>query len=234
MTHGRITKTRANRRTKRHDNPLTGIREKPTKTLENRVAKLEAKIAELEERVDRASGVVPAHFYGETDGTAKKKPGPKRKIDDTELLLNRDNLVYWLEEHWPRIVKPLRAAQNPGEVAMVLRQVATARDIRPSWQSCIVGHPARLFDFLQSEKFRIKPPRKTVIDSLLPLHSDKRSRAANRLPTRQIANAMAGVPKLEWRTSLDKCSLHPSSYRVGHNTAEHYRAMFGIPEDNAN
>jgi len=183
----------------------------------------------LEERVDCASGAMPVHFYRAIDEMGKKKPGPQVKIDDTEILLNRDNIAAWLEEHWPQIVKTLIAAKSPHEVAVVL-EMATTHDILPDWQRRFVGHPAELLDFLASKKFRIKPPRKTVVDALCLSDAEKRKRAANRLPTRQIANAMAGVPNLKWRTSLDKCSQRPSSYRVGHNTATHYRRMFSIPE----
>jgi hypothetical protein len=232
MTHGRTARTRLNTRKKRDDKVLTLISEKPRKSLASRVASLEARIAELEERVDCASGTMPACFYRAIDGIGEKRPGPREKIDDTELMLTRDNIAVWLEEHWPQIVKRLLAAKNPREVAAVLRKVATTPDIRPEWQRRFVGHPAKLFDFLRSGKFRIKPPRKTVVDALCPSNAQERKRAANRLPTRQIANAMAGVPKLKWRTSLDRCSKHPLSYRVGHNTAAHYRAMFDIPEDN--
>ena len=42
---------------------------------------------------------------------------------------------------------------------------------------------------------------------------------------------MAGVPKLKWRTSLDKCSENPSTARVGYNTEIYYQTQFRIPED---
>lgn len=228
MTRGRTKeemRQHAEEKTRRH---LTGFSIKPPKSLESRVASLEARMSQLEEAVDRASGVMPAHFYEAIHGAEKRKPGPREKIDDTELLLNRDNIVTWLEERWPKIVKPLLAAKTPRQVAAVLREIAATADIRPEWQRRFVGHPAELCDFLRSVKFRVKPPRKTVVDALYLTDAEKRMRAANRLPTRQIANAMGGVPKLKWRTSLDKCSKNPSSYRVGHNVAQHYRTMFGI------
>jgi len=185
----------------------------------------------MQEEIDRVSGVAPVGFREAMEAAAKKHPGPRKKMDDTELLLNRDNLIVWLEEHWPRIVKPLLAARNPRQVAAVLRPIATAREIRPQWQKRVVGHPAKLLDFLRSEKFRIKPPKKTVADALCSADNERRKRAANRLPTRQIANAMAGVPKIKWRTSLDKCLERPSTYRVGYNTAVYYRGVFGMRED---
>lgn len=231
MTHGRTAEISVSARKKKHGEPLTPISGGPTEALESRMSRLEARIAELEGRVDCVSGVLPAHFYEATHAPEKKKSGPQEKVGDTELLLNRDNAVTWLEEHWPQIVRPLLAARNPRQVVAVMRLFAVRPEIRPEWQKRFVGHPAKLLNFLQSEKFRKKPPKKTVMDALRSSDSAQRKRAANRLPTRQIANAMAGVPKIKWRTSLDRCSQKPSHYRVGHNTAGHYRALLGIPED---
>jgi hypothetical protein len=230
MTHGRTEKSRVNVRKIKKEALLTRTSEKPGKSLECRVASLEMRVAELEEEVRRVSGEVPAHFYGGLVATGKK-PGPSKSIPNDELWRNRDALVYWLEENWSQIVQPLLAAHNPRQLRAVLEQVARTPDIRPPWQNRFVGHPAKLLDFLRSDKFRIKPPRKTVIDALGAKETERRQFAANRLPTRQIANAMAGVPRLKWRTSLDKCSQKPSSSRVAHNTERYFRATFRISED---
>ncbi len=230
MTHGRTTRNSVNTRKERNDTLLTPISEQPTECLEDRLARLEARVAELEERVDRASRVVPPHFFDGPDDTGKRTRGPRKSIDDAELLYNRDALVHWLEESWPKVVKPLLAADSPRDVAEVLRQVARAPDLCPPWESRFIQNAVQLFDFLRSKRFRIKPPKKTVVDTLRLFDAEKRRHAANRLPTRQIANAMAGVPNLKWRTSLDKCSKNPSSSRVNRNTERYYRAMFGIPE----
>jgi hypothetical protein len=229
MTHGRTEKTGVNMRKKRKGTLLTRTLKKSGKSLESRIASLEVRVAELEEEVRFVSGDVP-YFGGETDAEEKKKPGPSKSIPDAELLRNRDGLVYWLEENWPRIIQPLLAARNPRQLQAVLKQIARPPDIRPPWQNRFVGHPVKLLDFLRSDKFRIKPPKKTVVGALGVNDTERRQRAANRLPTRQIANAMAGVPRLKWRTSLDKCSRNPSSSSVAQNTDKYYRAMFGIPE----
>lgn len=230
MTHGRTTKTRVNPRSKSDGSPLTGFSENPKQSLEARVAQLEAKIEAMQEEISDLSGVAPAHIQEAIDSIGKKHPGPDKKIDDTELSLNRDNLVRWLEEHWPKIAKPLLTAKTPAEVAALFTPIAAAPDIRPTWQAAFMNHPAELFDFLRSKKFRRKPPQKTVIDALRFVRSETRDRAANRLPTRQIANAMAGVSKLSWRTSLDKCSKNPCSYNLRHETEMYYRVMYGIAE----
>jgi len=237
MTHGRSAKTTINSRTKKRGADLTGSLEEPAKqaaqrpeSLDARVAALEKEVAELWELVNRLDGVAPSYFYTGIADIENKKPGPGKNIEDAELFHSRDCLVGWLEEIWPVMVQPLLAAANCRELAAVLKKTARPRDLQPPWQSRFLAHPAHLFDFLHSRRFRRKPPKKTVIDALnRPADDKRRQRAANHFPTRQIADAMAGVPKLSWRTSLDKCSKNPCTYPVAFNTDRHYRAMFAIP-----
>jgi hypothetical protein len=94
-----------------------------------------------------------------------------------------------------------------------------------------VDHAPDLVNFLRSHRFNRTPPRGTVIAALKgKFENEKRWKAANRLPTRQIANAMAGVPSLGWRTSLDKCTWNPSPMLVGKRTEGYYRKVYRIPE----
>lgn len=110
--------------------PLTGVSENVENSLKTRVASLEARVAHLEEELDRSSGsAVPPQFREAIDaiyGDGKKRPGPEEKIDQSELLQRRDNLVEWLEERWPEIVKPLLAAKNPRKAATVPEKRSTA------------------------------------------------------------------------------------------------------------
>ena len=81
---------------------MTRFSANPKKSLEARVARLEARVAAMEARVagmqeeiDRASGATPTGFLEAMAMTATKKHhGPRQKMDDTELLLNRDNLAF--------------------------------------------------------------------------------------------------------------------------------------------
>jgi len=229
MTHGRSAKARSNPRTKRSATLLTRFPQRVKKRLFVELASLARRVAKLEKRVNRLEGIAPGYYSTGIDAT-RRKPGPGKNIENWKLLNNRDGLVGWLEEFWPEIVKPLLSAKDPRKVAAILRKVARPKDIQPPWQSRCLAHPAKLRDFLHSDKFTTKPPKKTVIDALNSRRGDddKRKRAANRLPTRQIANAMAGLPEIEWRTSLDRCSENPCHYPVAINTDRHYRAMFSI------
>jgi hypothetical protein len=226
MTHGRKPKMGVNSRSKKFSAPSEDHVQTRGNSLKSRIASLEAQVKQIQEESDSVSRGVPAQVLRAIEGIGKKQRGPGNKMDDTELLLNRDNLVQWLEEHWPKIVKPLLTAKNPREIIAVLGPIAAPLDIRPTWQIAVINNPAELLQFLRSEKFRRKPPTKTTTDALALCKSDKRQRAANRLPTRQIANALAGIPKLKWRTSFDKCSKIPCSYKVSDKTATHYRVSF--------
>jgi hypothetical protein len=230
MTHGRTAKQTRNSRTKNVTTPLTGFAKKSKKALERLVASLEARVAQLEARVDRLDGIAPPYYYGIADDT-KKRPGPSKKISDAELLHNRDALVNWLEANWPMIAGSLRTVKNASALAVVFEGIAETEELQPPWQSKFLAHPVELLDFLRSKKFKIKPPKKTVLDALnRPYDDERRKRAANRLPARQIANAMAGVPKLKWRTSLDLCLKKPSDLMIAGNADRHYRRIYDIPE----
>ncbi len=73
-------------------------------------------------------------------------------------------------------------------------------------------------------------PEATAMDALnMPLNNEKRHRAANQFPSRQIANAMADVPDVSWRSSLDRCTAHPSGAYVPVSMAMYYRDKYNIP-----
>jgi hypothetical protein len=237
MIHGRNVRTALNSRTKKRTSGLTSLADTDPKSaaerelsLEARLAALEKQVVELWEVVNRLDGAGLDHFYAQALEPEEKKPGPGKSIEDAELFRYRDGLAGYIEEVWPQMVQPLLGAANPRKVAAVLKRLAKPEQMQPIWQSRFLAHPAHLFEFLHSKRFRKKPPKKTVIAALnLPANDEGRKRAANRLPTRQIANAMAGVPELSWRTSLDRCSKNPSAFPVGTNTEQHYRAIFDIP-----
>ena len=165
------------------------------------------------------------------DRIGKKHPGPDKRMHDSELLAYRDNLVRWLEEHWPDIVKPLLTVKSPEQTAAVFEAVAEPADIRSTWQKSIIDHPSELREFLASEKFRRKPPKKTVVDAV-------RLVAPKSAIAQPIAYRHARSPtrwpecrNRKWRTSLDKCATQPSSLNVGHNTARYYRTTLRIAEE---
>jgi hypothetical protein len=221
MIHGRKGQRRINSRRKKRESLLTLSSEEREKSLSDRIAAVESRVDELGALESSQWNSVVRQVQHAIEDIGKDQ---RKRMDDTELLAYRNDIVSWLERHWLTIVVPIQL-RNAQQISAVLESIAQPRDIRPRWQMTVVDHVPELLDFLQSDKFRRKPPQKTVLNALQLVHSKQRDRAANRLPPRQIANAMAGVPKLKWRTSLDKCSKQPCSFEVGHEAAAYYRQV---------
>ena len=199
----------------------------------DRFAELERRVADLENDVALLKSLSEWPVLGgEVPGAEeKKKPGPRRKIDDDDLFLYRQELIIWLEPVWPWMEGRLLRATTPQQVRAVLEAVAEPPEFRPDYQERLLQNALALLDFLWDERFGKTPvPSATVTDALTLLWEDERRwRATNQLPTRQIANAMAGVPEIAWRTSLDRCTAQPAAVFMAVNLDMHYREQFGIP-----
>lgn len=146
----------------------------------------------------------------------------------------RDGLIRWLEAYWPWMEGRLRQAKTAEQVGAILEAVSEEPYLRREWQQRLLPNPDVLFEFISDERFRKTLPMTTLRDALdRTLDDEGCKRAANQLPTRQIANAMAGVPDIGWRRSLDRCSANPSSVPIALNMDLHYRKVYGlaIPAD---
>lgn len=194
-----------------------------------RINELERRVAELEKEVAVLKRFAGSPLFGEeTKPAEKKKPGVEKKIADGILFHYRDGLILWLEPIWPWMIERLNGTAEG--IRAVLEAIAEEPDLRPEWQKRLLQNPAVLLEFIWDERFRKTLPKTTVSDALtLPWDNERRRRAANQFPTRQIANAMAGVPDIAWRTSLDRCFEQPSPMFVDLNLDMYYRELFGIP-----
>jgi hypothetical protein len=196
------------------------------------IEELERRVAALEKDVALLKSASPWPIFGDEEiiDTEKKKSGAKQKISDEDLFCYRDGLIQWLEPIWPWMVNRLLAAGNPEDIRPLLEAVAETPELRPDWQRRLLQNVAAFFEFLWDERFRKTLPKATVADALnLSWEDERRKRAANQLPTRQIANAMAGVPEIAWRTSLDRCSEQPAEPLIALNLDMYYRDEFDIP-----
>lgn len=206
------------------------------KVLENdpwdRISELEHQVSELRRDVallKQFSGW-PVFADESEEPERRKKPGPKEKISDEVLFHYRDGLVLWLERFWSWLEDRLLAASSIEQVRTLFEAVAEEPELRPEWQKRLLENIAALHEFLGTERFGKTLPEATAMDALnLPLNNEKRHRAANQFPSRQIANAMAGVPDLSWRRSLDRCTAHPSRAYVPVSMDMYYRDKYRIP-----
>jgi hypothetical protein len=219
-----------NSRKERWKKPLDGVLEKEPP---DRTADLERRVARLERDVEMLNSLsLWPGFNTAGDDPEKMKPGPKEQIGDLKLFRLREGLIMWLEPYWPWMGERLYAARNPNEIQAILEATALEPDKRQDWQTRLLQNTAALFEFLAHERFGKTIAKTTVTDALtLPWEAERRRRAANQLPTRKIANALAGVPEIGWRRSFDRCSEQPSRMELSVNLDLHYREQFGIPLD---
>lgn len=211
------------------DKVLENQPKRATSELERRVIQLEKDVAILKQLARWPI------FNKEARVEKQKKPGVKERIEDEDLFKYRDGLTLWLEAYWPWMEGRLCSASSAEEVGAILEAVSEEPDLRRDWQKRLLPNPAALFDFISNSRFRkTKLPMATVKDALtLPTDDDRRRRTANQFPARQIANAMAGVPDIGWRRSLDRCAANPSGVYLAQNTDLYYRELYGLPVPDA-
>jgi hypothetical protein len=197
-----------------------------TDASENSSSSLEDRVRSLERRVEVLEFSLGIAFPKDV----QKRPGRHPKISDEDLLMCRNGLVDCLELHWPDLGPKLLSARSQEEIVAALVPYAGPESSRGLLIKRLIDNASDLLSFLKGDRFRRKPPKRTVINALnKPWDDERRMRATARLPARQIANAMAGVPELEWRTSLDRCLKAPSRLLVGKRTEDYYRELFGVP-----
>jgi hypothetical protein len=234
LIHRQDGKIAMNARKKKLQNPIDKV--SANQPLD-RISDLERQVLKLQEDVALLKMANPSPLLNEAvipgeqeKPEDRKRTGPKEKIDDYDLLHTRNLMISWLESIWPAIVDQLEKARHPRHVRALFEEYAVQRDSRPGWQTRFMKKPGALIKFLWSDRYGKTLSRATVVHALtLPFDDERRAQAANRLPTRRIANAMAGVPDLQWRTSFDKCSQRPSQARVAPNTEFYYRRQYGLP-----
>ncbi len=200
-------------------------------------ATVRKRLEALEGRVDALDrDVFQPLISFETSGEYKRQPGRAHKIGDGQLWNYRDHIIDRLEQSWPDIAPRLLAAKRKEVLDKALKPLA-------DWQNYVgkrfLSNTDALLIFLQTRRFNRKPPRSKVVRALNGSWSDEKSRLATQratmsLPTRRIANAMAGVPEISWRTSLDRCSRMPCPIAVHTRTEKHYRKLYRVPAPRKN
>ena len=146
-------------------------------------------ISDLQERVLR----LEAELFGTgvlVLGPPPVKPGMgrKRKLEQEELLKRRDALSRWIEEGWQSLSVALRKAKNADDA---LAAVLAARQRVPfvmqaPFYNAPEKHTEQLWEFLQSGKLSGNP--------------------------RNLAGAVAGLPELSWKRSLDISQKNPCQF----------------------
>ena len=212
-----------------NDNQLRGKKSKNGLTRNSRIRflELDGLVRDLEKRVQFLELMAGVPQVIEEDPV---KSGPAPRVTDEDLFDNRERLIEWLEAFWRYLGPRLNRAKNAADLQYPLEVCAGPAKSRSYYQSFLIDNRTVLWEFLQSSHYHQKPSTRAVTDALTrPFGDVRRVKGAAKLPPRQIADAMAGVSKIGWRTSLDRCSKNPSRQVVGIRTAQHYAQMYKIP-----
>jgi hypothetical protein len=168
--------------------------------LAERVDRLEKRLAALEENASELSndGVIDLSqsryrvFRENDDGPIDPLPITVRRgrtplIPSAQLERQRDDLINFIEPRWPDLVKHMKMRKGLEHLLQTLKKVSPGAET--TWPYLhLTENIGALWEFLQSGRYKGEP--------------------------RQIAYAMAGVPKMAWRSSLDACTKRPSRLHI--------------------
>jgi len=115
----------------------------------------------------------------------KPKPGRPFELEDDRLKARRDRMLQWLTVLANRVEPALNIARSAKELQQQLDLHLPNRDGDETFQRLKHDGCKVLWSFLQSRRWTRKP--------------------------KQMADAMAGVPEIAWRTSIDRCAKLPVS-----------------------
>jgi hypothetical protein len=172
------------------------------------ISELTKLVVELRERVRKLEGVVsgnePLLFVGE-EPSGEPSMGRKPKLPADELVRRRDRLSSWIEQNWPFLSVELG---NPRNAKFAAYAFVKAKRRRPAlFQPPFYHDPEKytdqLWEFLHSRRFGGNP--------------------------RYLAGAMAGLPELSWKRSLDISQEHPLQTPLQPEAwRDHFRRRFNL------
>lgn len=177
--------------------------EKRIVALERSIVALERRIAISDDETFVDSNGIGSGYYGDDDSEpilatpVPAKRGRRPRIQPEEFAHRRDRLVQFIEIRWPQLVNGLNRRKSAKSFLKTLADASPGAEAAWPYQQ-LKGHVHALQEFMRSGRYRGEP--------------------------RQLAYAMAGLPELSWRSSLDYGTKHPSSLRICLPTfADHIR-----------
>lgn len=176
----------------------TSTRRIPKQSLTARVAELEKELASQAKSIELLSQqlrLLRERFVGEFGEDyfslevrpREKVMGRPPRISNETLLEKRNDLYTLLHAVQKPLASALREAKSVEELEQLLVERCPARESDNRFQH-LIRNRQELWDFMQSDRFSLDLAR--------------------------IANAMAGVPFISFRTSIDRCGKLPPALTV--------------------
>ena len=161
------------------------------KGLEEELIALRSRFAKMEAR-ERARGDDFEIMDEAPEAPTVKAMGRRPLVSDQELRKRLERLLPRLGGVWPQFESAINEARDADHLAVLLREKCPARDGDHTFQRLLL-HRSQMWEFVTSDRY-------------------------NRTPD-QFACAMAGIPEMKPRSSLDKClpmlhSIDPGRMRL--------------------
>jgi hypothetical protein len=142
--------------------------------------------------------------------------------------------VLGIESVWKALDPALLKAKSKHQVQTILEEFVPLMGISIHFQQSMIDAAAVLFEFISSGRLRKTGPSRRILRILGRRNWDLTSmKAAMKLPTRQLASAIAGAPELSWQRSLDRCAGFPSYVPIHSAMAECYQLPGAALKSNA-
>jgi len=160
--------------------------------LEKRIAELETLVRDLNSFVFHTSEQRCGTFADFSSEPMKQAPPPKKRgrrprIAPEELARRRDYLVEFIEIRWPDLVTVMKRRTALEQLLKTIKLACPGAESTEGYIK-MTEHVGDLWEFLKSGRYKSEP--------------------------RQIAYALAGVPEMTWRSSLDYCTKNPSQLHI--------------------
>lgn len=153
--------------------------------IDTRMAEIERRLAGLESRIEGGWWRLQLSSPRTSDPARRQT---RRTLDDHELQRRRDDLYDYCAYNWPELTRVISKAKSPQDLKQYLEFGFPVEDgYQAEAGKRLVGNSSALWAFTRSGRY----------------HGDPL----------QVANGLAGVPELKWRTSLNRCSRIPPRIR---------------------
>lgn len=167
---------------------------------EKRIASLESSLAVLADRIAGSdypgftqSDIFSIGSIGDDDSERVKpvpvtlKRGRRPRIPLEDFARRRDFMIMFIEARWPSLVDAFDKRESRESILLALAEASPGGEDTWPYRN-LTNHIAQLWEFLNSGRYRGEP--------------------------RNIAYAMAGLPELKWRSSLDWGMKNPSPLHI--------------------
>lgn len=209
---------------------------------------LEAALKTLQKQVDHTANLVPnelkdrlktleeiiglsrpdSDFQEQMGRNIRRLGGTKSRIPPDELWQRRFELTRLFDFHWPEIGEQIRKARTDDGLRRAFSPILLLRSKSRSVERLEENFEI-ICDLIINKEFLDTRPQIKQILKAFEIHKKPEVwKRLNQLPSRKLANALAGIPEYPCTTSFDILRRVPLPSDPPRILIEYYKRMYGI------